>query len=102
MGTKNFQSYFNVFQNIKGVDIIKEPKQSKSNYWLITLNLKKNYRLKNTILKKLNKLGFNARAIWRPLHTLKFLKDCPKDNLLNTQNVYKRSINLPSSAKISY
>ena len=99
---KNFQSYFNVFQNIKGVDIIKEPKQSKSNYWLITLNLKKNYRLKNTILKKLNKLGFNARAIWRPLHTLKFLKDCPKDNLLNTQNVYKRSINLHSSAKISY
>ena len=99
---KNFQDYFKYFREIKGVEIIKEQKNVKSNYWLITLNLKKNFKIKNSILRKLNKSGFNARAIWKPLHSLAIYKNCPKDDLVNTMRIYKSSINLPSSAGINY
>ena len=99
---KNFQDYQKNFKEIKDVEIIKEPSGVKSNYWLITLNLKKNFKIRNSILKKLNRLGYNARAIWKPLHSLKIYKKCPKDNLQNTDKIYKRSLNLPSSAGINY
>jgi perosamine synthetase len=99
---KNFTDYYKAFEGIKEIELLKEPIKSKSNYWLITLNLKKNYKLKNSILRKLNNLGINARAIWKPLHTLIYLKDHPKDNLQNTIKVYRRMINLPSSANINF
>ena len=98
---KNFKDYFKHFKKIEGVKILKEKKKVKSNYWLITLNLMENYKIKNNILKKLNNLGFNARAIWKPLHTLSIYKNYPKDNLENTIKIYKSSINLPSSAGIN-
>lgn len=98
---KNFIDYYNVFQNIEGVELVKEPVKSRSNYWLITLNLKKNFKQKNMILRKLNNLGINARAIWKPLHTLIYLKNHPRDNLHNTEKVYKSMVNLPSSANIN-
>jgi perosamine synthetase len=99
---KNFLDYFKYFKKVSGINVIKEPENTISNYWLITLNLKKNYKIKNSVLKKLNDLGFNARAIWKPLHTLSIYKKYPKDNLANTLKVYKSSINLPSSAGINF
>ena len=99
---KNFFLYKRLFKKNKDVQIIQEPNYSKTNYWLITLIIKKNKKLKNQVLKKLNQSGFQGRSIWKPLHTLKIFEKCPRGKLKNTMDIYNRTINLPSSPNLSY
>ena len=96
---KNLTAYKNIFKKIKDVKIFDEPINSKSNFWLITAMFQK--KIKNKVLKELNKQGCNARAIWKPLHTLQMYKKCQKDNLNTSLKIYNSSINLPSSPKIN-
>ena len=65
---KNYLWYQNAFKNLQYIKILKEPKFSKTNYWLITAVLK-NYKIKNNLLKKLKKEGYGLRTTWRPLHS---------------------------------
>ena len=93
---KNFKDYLKIFKNYKEIKILKEPKNSKTNYWLITA-LFKNKNLKNKFINTLNKKGFGLRSTWRPLHSLDIFKNCPSDNMENSINFYNKSANLPSS-----
>ncbi len=97
---KNFISYNKILKEFKDIKIFREPKNASCNYWLITIMLKKNIRKK--VLELINQKGFNARAIWKPLHTLKIYKDCQRDKMKNTLDIYKSSINLPSSPLINH
>ena len=99
---KNFFLYKRLFKKNRDVQIIQEPNYSKTNYWLITLIIKKNKKLKNQVLKELNQSGFQGRSIWKPLHTLKIFEKCPRGKLKNTMDIYNRTINLPSSPNLSY
>jgi len=99
---KNFFLYKKLFKKNKDVQIIQEPNYSKTNYWLITLIIKKNKKLKNQVLKKLNQSGFQGRSIWKPLHTLKIFEKCPRGKLKNTMDIYNKAINLPSSPILNY
>ena len=99
---KNFFLYKRLFKKNKDVQIIQEPNYSKTNYWLITLIIKKNKKLKNQVLKELNQSGFQGRSIWKPLHTLKIFENCPRGKLKNTMDIYNRAINLPSSPILNY
>ena len=99
---KNFFLYKRLFKKNKDVQIIQEPNYSKTNYWLITLIIKKNKKLKDQVLKKLNQSGFQGRSIWKPLHTLKIFENCPRGKLKNTMDIYNRAINLPSSPILNY
>ena len=99
---KNFFLYKRLFKKNKDVQIIQEPNYSKTNYWLITLIIKKNKKLKDQVLKKLNQSGFQGRSIWKPLHTLKIFEKCPRGKLKNTMDIYNRAINLPSSPILNY
>ena len=79
-------------------DLLKEPKNCRSNYWLQTIIMKNNYKLNNQIFKNLFSLKIFVRPIWRPLHLSNHLKKFPKMRLKNTENIAKRIINLPSSS----
>ena len=93
-----FQKYQSVFSKIKGLKLLKEIKDSKSNYWLQTIILDKpDIRFRDLILKKTNSLNINTRPVWKILHQNKHLKSYPKMNLKNSLNLEKRIINLPSS-----
>lgn len=98
---KNFKMYFENFKKSKYISIVKEPKHSKSNYWLINARLK-DKNLKNKILKFFRKKGYVCRAIWRPLHTLKVFKKYPKDRLNNSETLFNYLFSLPSSPSINY
>ena len=98
---RNFQWYFDTFKNFDHIKILKEPKFSKTNYWLITAVLN-NYKLKNRLLKKLKPQGYGLRTTWRPLHTLKIFKNCPRDEMQNSNEFFKRTINFPSSPILNY
>lgn len=93
-----FKIYKALFSNQNFFTVFKEPIYSKSNYWLQTLLLNDEYvEYKNVIISKLNDSGINVRPVWKPIHLLKYFKKSPKMNLYNTNLLYKKIINLPSS-----
>ncbi len=98
---KIFKIYEKIFKNLKGIKILKEPIHCKSNYWLNTLILDKEYaKYKNKIIKRLIGNNFLCRPLWFPLHLSPQFKKSPRDTLDATIDLYNRSINIPSSISI--
>ena len=96
-----FKKYFNVFKNIKGISLYKEPKNARSNYWLQTLILNNNYvNLKNKILAKSHKKLILTRPVWRLINELKPYRKKQKMNLSGAKEIYNKIINLPSSQSL--
>ena len=98
---KNFNSYKKEFKNLEYVELLKEPKYSRSNFWLISLIIKKKEIKKNRLLAQLYKSGIHCRPVWKPLHTLKIFKKNMRDKCKNAEEIYNNTINLPSSPNIS-
>ena len=96
---KTFRSYIDIFKNTKDIKVIKEPKNSRTNYWLITV-LFTNKKIKEKFKFELKKKKIGLRYTWRPLNSLKIFKDCPSDNLTNSKNIFERTLNLPSSPNL--
>jgi len=93
---QNYRFYKNKLEIKNYCSLIKAPKLSKINYWLITAIFeKKSY--KNKFIRELNNIGFGMRNIWRPLHTLNIFSDSQCDNLDNSHEIFEKAINLPSS-----
>ena len=97
---KLFYKYIKVLKGINGISLFKEPKNAKSNYWLQTLILdKKNSKFKNKILKEFHKKKVFSRPTWQLISDLKPYRNNQKMNLSIAKDIYKRSINIPSSQK---
>ena len=94
--------YINAFRNIKDVNLLTEPANCTSNYWLQTLILNKDseYAL-DSILEVTNSCGFMTRPAWTPMHHLKPYQLCPRSPLPNVESLSRRIINLPSSSGIA-
>lgn len=93
--------YANLFKNLDNVELLIENENCYSNYWLNCIILKDiNQKMLNSIMRKSIDMGFIVRPMWKPMHTLKFCRHFPKDNLDNTMKAYKTSITLPSSANL--
>jgi perosamine synthetase len=100
---RNFLSYKKIFKSEKNFFLLSESINSKVNYWLITIILKKpDFKTRNSILRYINSKGYEARPIWRPLHKLSIFKGAPRDNLSTSEKIYKSTLNIPSSPILSY
>ncbi len=92
------KGYEEAFSDVEGLVFLREPADSVSNYWLNTICLQRaNWEERNAVLAALNQAGFQARPVWRPLHTLPMYRDCPRGELAATEDSAVRLINLPSS-----
>lgn len=96
---RRMHSRFTRFFNNKVIEVIKEPQNCKSNYWLI-IGLLKNFKQKNNLIKKLRDKGIVARSVWRHIHKLPIFQKCPKDNLNNSNKFFKKAISFPNGPKI--
>ena len=95
---KLFELYRSQFKNVTKVEIMKEPKHSKSNYWLQTLIIKNSSKeILEKILKFNHNKNYKLRPVWRLLNLLKPYRKCPKMDLNNSFKLSKKIINLPSS-----
>ena len=98
---KLFNKYYLKLKKIKSVSLMKEPKYSKSNYWLQTIILDKSKAsLKNKLLSNLHKEKIFSRPVWKLISELKPYKNCQKMNLSGSKEIYKRAINIPSSSDL--
>lgn len=88
--------YKNLVQELPGVHLFEEPKDTKSNYWLQTLLLDASIE-RDEVLAYLNDNGVMSRPIWQPMHYLEMYKDCPRGDLAVVENLNKRIVNVPST-----
>ncbi|ELM6561933.1 aminotransferase LegC [Campylobacter jejuni] len=92
--------YKDFFKNHDKCKFIDEKSNEKSNFWLNTL-LFKNENLRNIFLEECLKNNIFVRPVWKSLPSLKAFQNCQSDELINTKNLEKRLINLPSSVRIA-
>lgn len=91
------ESYREFFTNSK-ICFIDEPSGCKSNFWLNTI-LMPNEEQKVDFLERANQQGIGTRSLWRPTHMLDMYKHCQRDAQSTAEDIYRRGLNLPSSAK---
>ncbi|ELH7382791.1 aminotransferase LegC [Campylobacter coli] len=92
--------YKDFFKNHDKCKFIDEKSNEKSNFWLNTL-LFKNENLRNIFLEECLKNNIFVRPVWKSLPSLKAFQNCQSNELINTKNLEKRLINLPSSVRIA-
>ncbi|HHW4605566.1 aminotransferase LegC [Campylobacter coli] len=90
--------YKDFFKNHDKCKFINEKSNEKSNFWLNTL-LFKNENLRNIFLEECLKNNIFVRPIWKSLPSLKAFQNCQSNELINTKNLEKRLVNLPSSVR---
>lgn len=95
------EGYLNSVNENPDFEILAEPENCQSNYWLNALVLKdSNSEHHDEFVQQLNQAGIMVRPIWEPLHTLPMYCDAPRMSLDATMNLAKRVINLPSTPSI--
>ncbi|MFG3591832.1 LegC family aminotransferase [Bradyrhizobium sp. RDI18] len=90
--------YLEVFDGFTNAGIYREPNGARSNYWLNTLVLDREYAgERDRLLSALHANGVHARPLWTPMHLLPMYRNCPRSRLPVAEDMYARCINLPSS-----
>ncbi|EOE7412324.1 TPA: aminotransferase LegC [Campylobacter jejuni] len=92
--------YKDFFKNHDKCKFIDEKSNEKSNFWLNTL-LFKDENLRNIFLEECLKNNIFVRPVWKSLPSLKAFQNCQSNELINTKNLEKRLVNLPSSVRIA-
>jgi perosamine synthetase len=93
-----FKKYQTAFAPIEGVNLISEPTQCQSNYWLQTIMLNADQaHQRDAILHATNQAELMTRPVWRLLHHLTPFANCPSMCLAMAEHLEKRLINIPSS-----
>ena len=92
---KKYQAFFKDTEFI----FFKEPKNSKSNYWLNSIILK-NKKNKDQFLEETNSNAIMTRPIWILMNRLPMFKNAQYSDLKNSKWLFERVVNIPSSVKL--
>lgn len=94
--------YLDAFVEISELELMIEPADCKSNYWLQTLILDEAVSdRRNHILEVTNACGLMTRPAWTLMHYLSIYQDCPRAPLPIAESLAARIINIPSSAGLA-
>jgi len=98
---KLFDAYNKVFKNNKFLQLMKEPTNCKSNYWLQTIKMNSaSIVLRDKILDVTNSAGYMTRPPWVLLSELDQFNSSPKSDLTVSRELFSSLINIPSSDNI--
>jgi perosamine synthetase len=92
-------AYANFF-NETTYNFVKEPTNSRSNYWLNTIILKDKQQ-RDLFLEKTNSKGIMTRPIWTLMNKLPMFNGVQHGDLINSEWLEKRVVNIPSSVTVS-
>ena len=96
---RNLANRYEAFFKNEDYDFFKEPKNSKSNYWLNSIILKNKHQ-KHKFLEQTNSRGVMTRPIWTLMNNLPMFKDAECHNLNNSKWLDERVVNIPSSTTL--
>ena len=94
--------YIDAFVGAAGASTFIEREGCRSNYWLnaIMLDPHPTAAKRDEVLAALHTDGIGCRALFTPMHELPFYKDNPRDNVEMAMDIWRRTVCLPSSAKL--
>ncbi|NVO26951.1 LegC family aminotransferase [Donghicola sp. C2-DW-16] len=96
-----FSKYVAAFAGCEAARVFEAPDHTSSNNWLIALILDASEIVsRDAVLTALNDAGYMSRPIWNLLHRQKIYEACPHGDLSVCEDLEKRIINVPSSAKL--
>lgn len=90
------KAYEDFFKDIPEIQFFKEPKDTRSNYWLNVVILK-DHNSQLSFLQVTNDSGVMTRPIWELMNRLPMFEHCQHDILENTIYFADRVVNIPSS-----
>jgi perosamine synthetase len=91
------------FSDVPGIRVFVEPEGARSNYWLNALLLDESEaEQRNELLEALNDAGVMSRPAWTLLHMLPMYRECPRGSLRAAENLSRRIVNVPSSARLGH
>jgi aminotransferase in exopolysaccharide biosynthesis len=85
---------------INDFNFFKEPANNKSNYWLNVV-ITKDIEERDLFLKYTNNNNIMTRPAWTPMHMLNIFKNCQYESLNNTEWLFERIVNVPSSSNLA-
>ncbi len=88
--------YEEFFVDDERIEFVREPKDSKSNYWLQAVVVK-DVTLRDEFLDYTNKNGIMTRPIWKLMNELEMFKGCQCGSLENSKYLEQRVVNISSS-----
>ncbi len=83
-----------------GIACVKEPRDSRSNYWLNAILLD-SFEEREEFLEFANANGVQTRPIWKLMHKLPPYKAYERTELPVSEMLEERIVNIPSSVRIS-
>ena len=96
---RNLANKYETFFKDTVYNFFKEPKNSRSNYWLNTIILE-NKKIRDQFLEKTNSNGIMTRPTWKLMNKLPMYKNSQCSDLKNSNWLFKRVINIPSSVTL--
>ena len=99
---KNFNYYYNNIKDIEGINLIKEPKNTFSNYWMYSLIVdEEKYGLnRDELLKKLAENKIQTRPVWKLNHTQKPYLKYQTYKIEKAYDKYEKILNIPCSVNL--
>jgi perosamine synthetase len=96
---RNLANKYEVFFKSMNYNFFKEPKDSKSNYWLNSIILENKNQL-DKFLEETNSKGIMTRPVWTLMNKLPMFKDVQFNDLKNSNWLAERVANIPSSVRV--
>lgn len=100
---KNANLYKKFLQNIPGIKFVKDYKNVKNTFWLVTILIDKNKfgASRDQINEYLRKNKIDSRPVFYPIHQMPPYKEFNIDNYPNSIYASENGLSLPSSSSLS-
>lgn len=92
------EAYEAFFAKREDAVFVKEPTDSRSNYWLNAVLLP-NLEARNAFLEETNDAGVATRPVWELMNRLVMFEQCQCGDLSTSENIAARLVNLPSGVR---
>jgi len=89
---------YKTFFMSKGINFRTETADTKSNYWLMCVELKDKAE-RDLFLKETNTNNVMTRPIWQLMYRLPMYYNCQRDKQVNAEFLEERIVNIPSSVR---
>ena len=96
---RKLANVYEAFFNSTNYVFVKEPMDSKSNYWLNSILLK-NKQQRDEFLDETNSSGIMTRPIWTLMNKLPMFECAQCGDLINAEWLEERVVNIPSSVLV--
>lgn len=92
------QFYQTELRDLTEIRLMQQKNKSKANFWLNGLIFDTQHS-RDQFLHHSNQAGIQTRPLWTPMHQLDIYKDCLRTELVNTEWLAERIVNIPSGVK---